>query len=45
MAHVLGETSPVVDEDRGVLLIASKELIVDDGGKDAAELFEAMRAS
>ena len=44
LAHFGGETTPVGDESGRVELAAATELVVDDVGKDAAELLEAASA-
>ena len=45
VAHIVGETTPVVDEGRRVLAVAGLEFLVDESGESAAELLEARSAS
>lgn len=44
LAHLEGEFSPIGDERGGILAVAGTQLLIDDGGKDAAQFSESIGA-
>ena len=44
LTHIEGEFAPVGDEGGGVLAVARAQLLIDDGGKDAAQFGESLGA-
>lgn len=44
LTHLVGELAPIGDEGGGILAVASAQLLIDDGGKDAAQFGESVGA-
>jgi hypothetical protein len=44
LTHFVGELAPIGDEGGGILAVASAQLLIDDGGKDATQFGESVGA-
>jgi len=44
LAHLVCQLAPIGDEGSGILAVAGAQLVIDDGGKDAAQFGESVGA-